>query len=181
MIHLCITITLIVFGTANDETEDYPTDGNIELCETVDPLSEDDCKIHSDIDNACCFTELVNDEGSLNKCTPIPRRYRFSLDFVKSVIVNEQEYSPVFKCNHVSQTCGTDNPNKVFKCREHSSNTITCCYIKYTNNDTDCILADSKFKSEVNSTVNDMTIVCGSMFNKINILLLIFIWFLKLL
>ena len=115
LLQFVIIIAVFTLINGNDETEDYPTDGDISLCEEESSPSEETCKIHSDTDNACCFTELtIKDKETLSKCMKIPRNYRFSLDFIETITIDKNEYIPKFTCNQVSQTCGTNNPNQVF-------------------------------------------------------------------
>jgi hypothetical protein len=183
LLQFVIIIAVFTLINGNDETEDYPTDGDISLCEEESSPSEETCKIHSDKENACCFAELTakKNNETLSKCMKIPRNYRFSLDFIETITIDNNEYTPKFTCNQVSQTCGTNNPNQIFKCREHSSNTITCCYIKDKNNNTNCILADSKFQKEVEQNVKDLNITCKHYFIKLNIFYyIILLWFIVL-
>ena len=179
-LHFGIFMAVFTFTNGNDETEDYPINGNITLCENEAFPSEENCKTYSDKDIACCFTKLteLNNNHTFNKCMKIPRIYRFSLDFIQIISINETKYVPKFTCNQVSQTCGTNNPNQVFKCREHSSNTITCCYIKDSGGNTNCILADSKFQKETEYNETNLTIVCEHYFMKLNIFYyILLIWF----
>lgn len=167
---------LLLISSIFTANNDYPTNGNIELCESQTDPSEENCKGHSTEDYACCFGEFTG--GS--QCFKIARNYRFALDNVTTIMhSNGNKYENIkFSCNQAFALCGTDSPSEIFQCREHSSNKNSCCYIE-KGDKTDCILADSKFPNEtINTTIGDTLVICQGYFYSMNIVYFILICFL---
>jgi hypothetical protein len=100
---------------------------------------------NTDINKTCCFIE--KDENSI-KCEAFDKYILFSKEF----IYDETNINITCNKKYQKKTCGTNNPKKLFQCREHSSNSYTCCMIDIDGN-TNCILADDKI--EANYTFED--------------------------
>lgn len=167
--------SLLLLPLILSASNDYPTSGTIANCESQSDPSEDNCKVNSDNDFACCYGEYTGGK----KCFKIPRNYRFALDSVSTYKDQSgNEYPGItFTCNQPSALCGTNSPDEIFQCREHSSKQNSCCYIEQGDK-TDCILADSKFPNQtVNETLGDTLVVCGSNFANMNILYFIILLF----
>jgi hypothetical protein len=117
------------------------------LCEDEEEDSGDICDCgNTDTNKTCCFIE-TNETSSI-KCEAFDKNILFAKDF----LLDEININITCNKEYSKNTCGTNNPKKLFQCREHSSNANTCCMISINGN-TNCILADAKV--EINYTFPD--------------------------
>ena len=135
---------------------------------SLSPNEESDCTNLNSDKTTCCFAELTYSNGTTkNKCMEINDKYRFALGFLTSINYENEDVNINFSCGINFQTCGTDNPKKLFQCREHTSLSKSCCMIKFDNDDTDCILADYKVTNPINFKLFEkIEISCCNFFYK---------------
>ena len=137
------------------------------------PYKEACLSFHSK-DIACCYATIeFKNRTIVNKCVPVPRDARFALNYLTVFSFTDYdnlEYKDVtanFECGQKDRLCGTDHPEQIFQCNEHSSSTQSCCYLS-TPTYTECVLSDKKFNQETPFNLFDTsTVICNS--NKINI------------
>lgn len=154
---LFIIILLAIFNEDSfNKLTDYPTGGGVTKCESETTVTEVQCKLHSTDDYVCCYAEYSEPTRG-KKCFKIDRHYRFALHKTQTFTdESNNTYSKVsFYCSQEVAWCGTRSPSKIFQCREHSSTSLSCCYID-NGNKSDCALANSKF-----DTIGSTVICCG--------------------
>ena len=112
-------------------------------CEEEEEDSEDICDCEKLENQTCCYIEYKNDEDNVvsSECRNFTNKYLFAINFVNDY------FNITCKKTYQNQTCGTNNPKKLFQCREHSSKSNTCCMLD-VNGNTNCILADDKFEQD---------------------------------
>ena len=114
-------------------------------CEEEEEDSEDICDCEKLENQTCCYIEYKNDEDNVvSECRNFTNKYLFAINFVND------HFNITCKKTYQNQTCGTNNPKKLFQCREHSSKSNTCCMLD-VNGNTNCILADDKLFEKNNS------------------------------
>ena len=118
-------------------------------CEEEEEDSEDICDCEKTDNQTCCYIEYQSDEGNVvSECKNFENKYLFAINFVND------HFNITCKKTYQNQTCGTNNPKKLFQCREHSSKSNTCCMLD-VNGNTNCILADSKFEQKNDEIISD--------------------------
>ena len=117
-------------------------------CEEEEEDSGDICDCEKNENLTCCIIEYQNDENVVSECKGFLKRYIFAINFVNEF------FNITCKKSYQNQTCGTNNPKKLFQCREHSSKSNTCCMLDVSGK-TNCILADNKFGQENDSIVTE--------------------------
>ena len=110
-------------------------------CEEEEEDSGDICDCEKTDNQTCCYIEYQSDEEMVSECKNFENKYLFAINFVNDI------FNITCKKTYQNQTCGTNNPKKLFQCREHSSKSNTCCMLDLNGN-TNCILADSKFEQD---------------------------------
>ena len=112
-------------------------------CEEEEEDSEDICDCEKTDNQTCCYIEYQSDEENVvfSECKNFENKYLFAINFVN------EYFNITCKKTYQNQTCGTNNPKKLFQCREHSSKSNTCCMLD-VNGNTNCILADDKFEQD---------------------------------
>jgi hypothetical protein len=117
-------------------------------CEEEEEDSGDICDCEKNENQTCCFIEYQNEENVVSECQTFEKKYLFAINFVNEIL------NITCKKSYQNQTCGTNNPKKLFQCREHSSKSNTCCMLD-VNGKTNCILADSKFEQKNDEIISD--------------------------
>ena len=110
-------------------------------CEEEEEDSEDICDCEKTDNQTCCYIEYSDEENVVSECKNFENKYLFAINFVNV------HFNITCKKTYQNQTCGTNNPKKLFQCREHSSKSNTCCMLD-VNGNTNCILADDKFEQD---------------------------------
>lgn len=139
------------------------------------PISEEDCTQYHGEEMACCFVSIKLDSGTVNKCVKVDRRHRFALDHLGKVdIAGYTDVQAEFKCGQKMRFCGMSNPDKDYKCREHSSEQKTCCRLEYPGGE-ECILSQEKWEETTFTMFGKNKIYCTGWNLRVK-LSWIFIW-----
>ena len=139
----------------------YKPNPNGKSCKDAprNPIDEESCTSYHTNDTACCFAEIeLQNRTFVQKCIPIAKNLRFALNSLTIFSFKDfdnVEYEDVvadFKCGQKDMLCGTNSPDKIFQCSEHSSRDKSCCYLE-TPTYTECVLSDMKYNESTTFTL----------------------------
>jgi hypothetical protein len=163
-----------------------------QICGIKNPSNINDClnDTESNSDDTCCFAKVGDFNITANitiknstVCILINKNNTFMAPFITQMNlgIDGRYITTYINCGNQTytnsrafETCGPSLPQSLSDCSLYSVNNNTCCYMASPDGTSTCLL--NKGKINGNKTIYGVSIICQSVWLKINMILYIIIF-----